>query len=128
MSYRTVSTLAALLSIALCIVLILLPDIVYWLFGLQGNDLGDFLAKRAGLLFLGLAIFCFYSRNTNSSEVKSIVSLSLGATMGTMALLGVFEALRGTAGLGILLAVLVELIFAALFCRLWIEHRPVRQR
>jgi hypothetical protein len=123
MPHRQVSTLAALLFLVLFATLVLLPEIVYWLFRLQENELGDFLSKRAGVLFLGLSILCFYSRNTKSIEVENTVALSVGTAMGAMALLGVYELVRGNAGLGILVAVIVELSIAALFSRLWFKNR-----
>ena len=125
MTYRMLSTGVALICITLCLTLMFAPTIIYWLFGLDGNALGDFMTKRAGVLFLGLAILCFASRNTTSPEVIQLVSLSLGVAMLVMALLGVFELARGNAGLGILLAVVAELIIAALF---WKTHSAARSQ
>ncbi|MEP4249309.1 hypothetical protein [Tateyamaria sp.] len=124
MSFQQVSTIASLLFLLLFVTLVLVPEIVYWLFKMQGNELGDFLAKRAGMLFLGLSILCFYSRKTKSREVEKIVSLSVGTAMGAMALLGVYELFWGHAGLGILVAVFIEVLIAASFFRLWLDIRP----
>jgi len=85
------------------------------LFQIQGNDLGDFLAKRAGVLFLGLTVLCYYSRNSYTAEVQDLVSLAVGLSMGVMAFLGIFEFTRGTVGSGIFLAVVIESTIAFLF-------------
>ena len=123
MSFRNVSSTAAFIFLALCITLIAFPEIIYWLFSLQGNELGNFLAKRAGLLFLGLSILCFLSRNSTSSEVKFIVSASVGSAMGLMAVLGIYELANGIVGTGILIPVLIETVISALFFRIWMQTR-----
>ena len=123
MSYRRTTTITSLIFITLFVALVLFPQVIYWLFNLQQNDVSDFLAKRAGMLFLGLAILCFYSRNTSSMEVEKLVSLSIATSMTAMAVLGIFEFLRGNAGPGIMVAVFAELVIALFFYRLWSAHR-----
>lgn len=125
MSFHSICSGVALLFLSLCVTLVALPEIVYWLFSLQGNDLGDFLAKRAGMLFLGLSVLCFLSRNSTNSEVKRIVAASIGAAMGAMALLGIYELVRGNAGLGILAAIFIEIAITALFMPFWRQTAPV---
>ena len=117
MSYRNVSLSVACVFLSLCITLVLIPDVVYWLFGLEGNELGDFLAKRAGVLFFGFAVLCFGFRNSADKQVQSTVAVVVGTSMGLMALLGIFELVRGNSNFGILLAVFVEGAIAFLFLR-----------
>ncbi len=76
MFYRLSLVAASLLFGALSLSLVFLPEIVYWLFQLEGNALGDLLGKRAGMLFLGLAILCFSARNSSSPEVRCLVGLA----------------------------------------------------
>lgn len=125
-SFQNVCSAVAAIFLALSVTLIALPDVVYWLFSLQGNDLGNFLTKRAGVLFLGLSILCFLARNSDNSEVRRIVSASVGTATCVMALLGIYELARGNAGAGILVAVFIEIVVAALFLRIWIQTAPVK--
>ncbi len=122
MFYR-LSLAAAFLFGALSLTLIFLPEIVYWLFQLEGNTLGDLLGKRAGMLFLGLAILCFYARTSISPEVRSLVALAVASSMGGMAMVGLYELVWGMAGPGILVAVAIELTLAALYSAQWVENR-----
>lgn len=115
MSYRHLTTTASILFGTLCVILIFFPQIVYWLFQIQGNDLGDFLAKRAGVLFLGLTILCFYSRNSHTFEVQSLVALTVSFAMGGMAMMGIFEFFQGVVGAGIFVAIVIETGIALLF-------------
>ncbi|MBO6637394.1 MAG: hypothetical protein JJ920_05610 [Roseitalea sp.] len=123
MSYRLTSSLTALIFLALCLVLIFVPQLIYWLFGLAGNTVSDFLAKRAAFLFLGLAVLCFAARNTHSTEVRGVVSLAVLASMGSMALLGMLELWRGHAGPGILVAIAAEVALCAAHGRFAVVRR-----
>jgi hypothetical protein len=125
MTFRTVSSATALIFLTLSVILVAAPQIVYWLFSLQGNDLGGFLAKRAGALFLGLSILCFLACNTSSPDIKRLVSVSVGSAMAAMALLGLYELAHGFAGPGILAAVLTETVIAASFLRIWAQTKAV---
>lgn len=118
-TYRTLSTLSTVLFAALSGVLVACPEVVYWLFGLEAHELGDFLAKRAGMLFAGFSLLCFQSRSSETAEVQRLVSASIGLAMGTMAILGIFEWARGSAGAGIWVAIVVECMVSALYFRIW---------
>lgn len=126
MSYRNVSSLAAVIFFVLFVTLISLPEVVYWLFSLQENELGNFLAKRASVLFLGFSILCFLSRNSSNSEVQHVVSVTVGSAMGAMALLGIYELAFGSVGAGILVAVFIEIIVSVLFFQCWKENEAAQ--
>jgi hypothetical protein len=123
MSYRLTNSLTAMIFLALCLVLIFVPQLIYWLFGLAGNTVSDFLANRAAFLFLGLAVLCFAARNTQSAEVRRTVSLAVLASMGGMALLGMLELWRGHAGPGILVAIAAEVALCAANARFALVRR-----
>ncbi len=110
----------------LCVVLVFLPEIVFWLFGLQQNDVGDFLAKRAGVLFFGYSLLCFCTRNSTSSQLQAVVSLVIGATLALMAIMGIYEYARGYAGIGILVAVVIELLMAYVLTKHWVRTKFAR--
>lgn len=119
MSYKLVSTAMAGLCLILSIALTFFPNLIYWLFELVPNGLGDFLAKRAAVLFLGLSILSYLSRNAPPSELRSAIALAFFVTMGGLALVGLYEYLRGYAGPGIWLAMSTETAFGYAFWRLW---------
>ncbi|WP_136444051.1 hypothetical protein [Pacificoceanicola onchidii] len=128
MSFRVLNLTASLLFAVLCLTLILFPEVVYWLFQLQGNTLGTLLAKRAGALFLGLAVLCYFASRSNSNEAKRLVALSVGAAMSALAVLSLYELLRGSVGPGMVLAIVIETTMAFLYYRHWtIAATPPRQ-
>jgi len=120
MTFRQISSVVSFLFISLSVTLIVLPDIIYWLFQIEGAASADFIAKRAGVLFLGLSILAFHARNTQASEVKRLVAVSIGTAMAALAVLGTFELMRGNAGFGILLAIVIEIIIAYYYYRVWV--------
>ena len=122
-SFRTLSVGSACLFAILSVALLAFPEIIYWLFALEGNELGDFLGKRAGMLFIGFSVLCFQARGSESIEVQGLVAATIASAMGTMALLGVYEWVRGSAGPGIWVAIIVECVITGLYSRVWLRNR-----
>ncbi|MEW7007529.1 MULTISPECIES: hypothetical protein [unclassified Lentilitoribacter] len=112
LSYSLVSILAAGLCFILFLSLLLVPDFIYWVFGIIGNDNADLMSRRAGMLFLGLAFITFQSRNTAASNLRKTLCLGLAIMMAGLAMMGIFEYIRGAVGLGIWLAILTEIAFS----------------
>lgn len=112
MTFRSINLAATLVCAILAVVLIFLPEFIYWLFSLTGDAIGDFLAKRAGMLFLGLATLLYFSRNSEVSSARSAISLGLAVAMCGLALVGTYEYFRGYAGPGIWFAIITETSFA----------------
>jgi hypothetical protein len=114
-TYRQVSMAAACLCIALFTMLMLCPSVLQWLFGIEGNATADFIGRRAAVLFLGLAAITYLGRNDANTAARQSIATSLFLTMAGLACLGTIELLRDAAGIGILVAVLGEVLFAALY-------------
>ncbi len=123
MPFHRLSLLTSLVFATLCLTLIFVPDLIYWLFRLPAHDSADALAKRAAMLFLGLAVLCFGARKSALPELRRLVALSVGVAMAAMAVLGLYELARGVVGPGILLAVGAELALAGLYLMQWLANR-----
>ncbi len=117
MCYRTVATYAAALSFALCAALVFMPGVIHWFFGIEAHASSNFMARRAAMLFLGYGLLCYLSRNAPHTPLRDMICLSMSGMMAGVALMGLYEFWRGFAGVGILLAVAVELGFAYGFVR-----------
>ena len=119
MSYEVLNKLAFVITAALCLVLLFIPGLIYWLFGIEGGASADLIARRTAMLFAGLSILALITSETESDEVRQVVSLSFAVAMAGLAVLGLVELLRGAAGIGILLAVAVEVFFTFYYVRFW---------
>ncbi len=111
MTFRFINLAASVVCAILGVVLIFLPDLIYFIFSLTGDAVGDFLAKRAGMLFFGFATLLYLSRNTQDLNARSAISWGLVVAMGGLAMLGAYEYFRGYVGVGIWLAIVTEISF-----------------
>lgn len=116
-SYADLSIITSLVMCGLFLCLLLLPGIIHWLFGITSEPATDLMSRRAGILFLGLTIIVFQARHAEQSPLRRGISLGITVMMTAMAALGVVEYLRGQVGLGIWLAIGIEVIFAVLYAR-----------
>lgn len=125
LNYKTASTYTALIAFTLFTILILLPEMLFWLFGIEQSSSALFVGRRMAMLFLGLAILLWVGRNAEHSESRQAICLSVAVSMCALAGLGVFEFQQGQAGPGILLAVMTELTIAFLYLKVWLSHKQI---
>ena len=113
MAFDSVIRLPMVLFVALAVVLLAVPGVIHWLFAMEGGPSANVLARRAGCLFLGLATICALAPRW--TRVERVVSAGIVVAMAALAVLGLIEYLRGAVGVGIWLAISVEVVLAALF-------------
>jgi hypothetical protein len=112
MTYPLLARATAGLSLALAMVLLCGPAIIFWLFSLDASLTGEVLARRAAVLFLGFTLLLWQLRDLapHSPSAKAIAK-SMAAVMLSLALLGLTELALGRVGTGILIAIATELAF-----------------
>jgi O-antigen/teichoic acid export membrane protein len=115
MSFRSVSLAASVLYIALFACLLFTPGLVYLLFGIERHLTADLLARRAAMLFLGLAVLSYLGRNAPSSGLRRAVSIAMATAMAGLMCSGMYEYFSGTAGIGIWSAIGGEAVFLGLY-------------
>lgn len=114
-THKAVSIAASALYGMLFVCLLIAPDLIYWLFGIERHATADLLARRAAMLFLGLAMFSFLGRNAPYSSLRQAVSIAMATTMAGLMLAGMYEFFVGTAGIGIWSAIGGEALFLSLY-------------
>ena len=114
-SFQYLATAAAIICFALAIVWLLAPQLLLSLWGVAYSHSVGLVSRRGAALFLGIGIMLFLARNAEPSPSRT--ALSAGFIVGCLALasLGVFELVKKRAGIGILSAVLVEVVLAIAF-------------
>jgi len=122
-SYKVLSTITALIALTLCIVLFFIPEFVFWLFSIEEHTSAFFIGRRAAMLFGGISVLTWVGRHAVHSESRQAICASLAISMFMLALLGTFEYFRGYAGLGVFLAVVIELALAILYFSLWFSNK-----
>lgn len=101
----------------LFVFLLLAPGVIFWLFGVPQSETADLIARRAAMLFLGLAVISWSARNAPPSGFRRGFSLGIVVSMLGLAGVGSYEFLRGFADWPILLAVVVEISCVWIFLR-----------
>jgi len=117
MTFRTACLGTSIIWGALCLTLLLWPALVFWLFQIETSPSTVFMTRRAAMLFLGLATLMFVVKDTADVIAQRAVSAAAIAGMGGLAILGLFEFMRGDAGIGIWIAILVEVGLVGTFIR-----------
>lgn len=97
----------------LCLALISTPEVIFWLFALPDGEAVRVLAKRAGVLFLGLALVLILTRSHAPNPSRRTIQIAFAVMLCAMALLGFVEWRGGGVGPGIWSAICVELLLAA---------------
>ncbi len=123
LNFKNVSLATVALTSVLFGLLLLVPDFIFFIFGIEGGEAARLLSRRAAMLFLGLAILSYFGRNAEHSIMRQAVCLGMAASMFGLALTGTYEFVRGYAGGGILLAVVAEIGFGAAYVRIWMKNR-----
>lgn len=77
LNYKTTSTYTALIAFTLFSILILFPEMLFWLFGIEQNNSALFVGLRMAMLFLGLAILLWVGKDSAHSESRQAISLSI---------------------------------------------------
>jgi hypothetical protein len=119
LSFKTLNIITVCVSTILSIILLFFPDTIFSLFGIEGNKSAYFISRRATMFFIGYAVICYSSRNIKHHESRQSISLGIAFSMMGFAILGIFEFLRGLAGVGIFGAVIVELFLSIGYFKVW---------
>nr|WP_298137676.1 hypothetical protein [uncultured Pseudomonas sp.] len=126
-SFRLVSTLTAVIASLLFIVLLFVPEIAFSLFAIEENQSAFFIARRAAMLFLGIAVVAWVGRDAPHSASRQALCIGLTVAMLALVVLGTAELIRGFAGVGILLAVFTEALLGGLYLRLYLSNRDAQE-
>lgn len=122
-NFKTITTITAILCFILFITALLFPELLAMLFQIEGNEAAYFVARRAAILFMGLAVLLWFMRNSNHSSSIRAVCAGMSFLWIGMAVLGTIEFLRGYAGIGIIPPVIMELSIGISYSKLWLNNR-----
>lgn len=124
MTYPSVTRWTALLFAALCLGLLLRPQVFVAVFGLDPSVGAEVMARRSGMIFAGLApLFLTLSGQADPGLQRGVARASFVMLAG-LALLGLGELFHGRVGFGALIPVGLESGFAGLYAAVLLR-RPV---
>ena len=117
LSFRIVAIIASAICFALALIWMLFPQLLLWIWQIDGPEPALLVARRGGALFLGLGTMLLLARDAGPSPARSAIASGLALGCAALAALGVYELVAGHAGLGIVLAIIVEIALALAFAR-----------
>ncbi|MBS8227148.1 hypothetical protein [Vannielia litorea] len=103
---------ACFAGMGLC--LLVTPGLFFWVFGLPAEPGATVMARRAGVIYFGVAGFAALSAGAQGRAAQRVLPLCVIGIMLAMAALGAVEVLRGAAGPRLFLGVVTELALAGL--------------
>ncbi len=118
MRYSTVILLTQLLFCGLALGLLVAPDFFASRFGLDPTVGAEVMARRAGVIFVALALLFQALRQVEAPGLQRAIARSGFVMMAGLIALGLIEWAAGRVGPGILFAVLPEAVFMALYAPL----------
>ena len=122
-SFSLLAWSAAAVCATLAVLGLCAPQLLLALWGVAYSEPVGFVSRRAAALFLGIAVMFVLARHAEPSRCRTSMCAGFIVACSALAMLGAFELATGNAGPGILLAVLVEVLFAfAFLLRLYREN------
>ncbi|MEN0068476.1 MAG: hypothetical protein AAGA48_40520 [Myxococcota bacterium] len=112
LGFKTLNLGLAVLSTILFGMLLVNPGQILDGFAVDQTASAEFISRRAAMLFLGIAVLAYGTRNVVATDARRAISAGFGVTMGALAALGTVEFVRGVAGPGIWPAIATEFAFA----------------
>ena len=123
--HRAASTLAASVSFCLFVCLLLSPNLIFVLFGIERTESAEIMSRRASMLFLGFSLICWLARAAENSSARQGIAAGLAAAMLGLAGIGLFEFVRGAVGPGVWLAIAGEVTIGSMYLRVWLTYRTL---
>jgi hypothetical protein len=113
--YKIISIGTSILFVYLFLQLFFISESFVKDLGLEPSITTIFLARRASMFMLGIAVLMFFSRNLDSSKPRDIICLSTGITLLGLSCMGTYEFVKGHVNSSIIIAIILESI-------LWISY------
>jgi hypothetical protein len=87
--------------------------------GIEVTDGSLVMCRRIGVLYFGLALMFFLGRNAPPSDLRSAVCLGIAGALALLGCLGIFEFRAGRVTSGVIVPIIIEIVFAAVFVWVW---------
>lgn len=120
--FKWVSIAAAILFAYLAVVLLISPATQMEFLGVAVDAGGQIMARRSAPAFGAVAVlFLVFRNSTDVAAMRPMAWTGLGMMLA-IAVIGLYEVMTGRVGSEIYGAIIVELIFAALFAAFLLRH------
>lgn len=115
LGFRNLAILTALLFFSLALTWMLAPNLLLSNWGVEFSPSVGLVGRRGAALYAGIGVMFFSARNAAPSPARSALLMGAVVACLVLAILGVFELATGHTGVGILVAVAIEIALAMAF-------------
>ena len=123
LNFKKLNIITSLICITLFLFLMFTPELIFLLFGAVGNETAYIVARRTSMFFMGYAIITFFSRTAQPSIIRQAISLGIAISMFGLSVLGIFEFIHGSVGVGVFLSVSLEVFLFVSYSSIWLADR-----
>lgn len=117
---RTFFSVAAVLTAGLGLAWFAAPVFMFGQWGIGAPDAAAvYMARRYATMFAGYSVLLWLSRDVTGSPAGRAIAAGGTAVTGVMAAVSAWGALSGVAGPMIWSAVVIEIVLAVFFARVW---------
>lgn len=111
-TFCNVAIFGAGLFFVLALILIVDPRILLASWGVDVTPEAAFMGRRLATGFVGFSVILWMARKSPRSEARSAIGFGIAAALVLVALFGTYELARGFASVGIISAILTEVVLA----------------
>ncbi len=121
--YKIVSLFTSALFLYLFFVALFDPASFFMDVGVEAGEAAYFIARRASMFMLGITVLLFSARNLQPSSARQSIIGATAVTMSGLAIMGMYEFVRGFVDEGIFMAIIIESIVAIINIVLFVKFR-----
>lgn len=115
LSFHLLAIITAAIFGILAAIWLFTPTVFPSAWNVDNPTSAELIGRRVGALYSGIAVMLFLTRNAEPSSTLSALIYGIVVTCVMLAILGLYELVKGNASRSILGAVLIELVLAVLF-------------
>lgn len=114
-SFEIAARCAAFVCFALFIAWQFMPNLIFIVFGMENGELAYFLGQRIAALFIALGFILLFLANEKGEKIQKTIAISFAIACLLLAISGILAFKNNVTGIGIWLAIIIELIFCFWF-------------
>lgn len=118
LSFHLLAIITAIIFGILAIIWLFTPSLFLSAWDVDNPTSAGLVGRRAGALYSGIAVMFYLARNAEPSATLNALIYGFVVTCVLLAMLGVYELIKGNASKGILGAVLIEMLLSVLFLQI----------
>lgn len=116
-NYCYMAKISSFICFCLAGVWLIEPCFLMHIWQISCDPSAEIIARRGGVLFLGLGLILYLSRHANPTQERNAIAIGMLTACSGLSLLGLYSFFTGNAGIGIWIAIITEAFLAMGFAK-----------